>query len=107
MWTVSICPSGPREDHGDCTRNADWKYDSGDFSERSMRIAPHSRTVTPVISLPQDSVIVPELCSLVALAMASSTGGFAAAPCPARDPAATTISKPEKYGCVSSMSRIA
>ena len=72
-----------------------------------MRIAPHSRTVTPVISLPQDSVIVPELCSLIALAIASSTGGFAAAPCPAPATGRDDDLEALKYGCACSRSRIA
>ena len=62
-------------------------------------MAPHSGTVTPVRSLPHESVMEPELFSLLALPMAASTGGSASAPCPAFGPAATTISKPEKYGC--------
>jgi hypothetical protein len=51
-------PSSLRLVHGDCTRNAAWKYDSGDFSDRSTRMDPHCGTVTPVMSLPTDSVIV-------------------------------------------------
>src|SRR3546814_6573238 len=72
-----------------------------------MKIALHSGTVTPVSSLPHDSVIDPALWLLTAVSMASSTGGSASAPCPAALPAATTISKSPKYLCALSRSRMA
>ena len=52
-----------------------------------MKIDDHCGTVTPVVSLPQDSVMV-----LVSkpLPMAWRTGGSAASPIPAPVPAATT-----------------
>jgi hypothetical protein len=73
-------------DHGDCTRNADWKYVSGDFRFRSIRMEDHCGTVMPVVSLPHESVIV-----LVSnpLPMAVRTGGNASSPMPAEAPAAT------------------
>src|SRR3546814_13767609 len=76
-------------------RISDWSSDGGsaDLSERNMKIALHSGTVTPVSSLPHDSVIDPALWLLTAVSMASSTGGSASAPCPAALPAATTISQ--------------
>src|SRR3954453_6620890 len=69
--------------HGDCTRNAAWKYVSGDFRLRSIRMDDHCGTVTPVVSLPHDSVIV-----LVSnpLPMALRTGGSASSPIPADAP---------------------
>src|SRR4051812_33845592 len=63
-----------------------------------MRIAPHCGTVTPVISFPQDKVIV---CRPVFAAWDSivSTGSLAAAPILAAFPAATWTVKSLKYGC--------
>ena len=77
-WGLS--PFGFLIDHCDCTRNAAWKYVSGDLKFRSIRIADHCGTVTPVVSFPHDSVIVfvskPEPIAL-------RTGGNAASPMPA------------------------
>src|SRR3546814_14922079 len=89
-------------------RISDWSSDGGsaDLSERNMKIALHSGTVTPVSSLPHDSVIDPALWLLTAVSMASSTGGSASAPCPAALPAATTISNSPKYLCALSRSRM-
>lgn len=59
---------------------------------RNIRIDDHCGTVTPVVSLPHESVIV-----LVSkpLPMALRTGGSASSPIPADAPAATTTS----YSC--------
>src|SRR5882757_5939866 len=82
--SFGLSPFGFLMDHGDCTRNAAWKYVSGDFRLRSIRMDDHCRTVTPVVSLPHESVIV-----LVSnpLPMALRTGGRASSPIPADGPA--------------------
>jgi len=56
---------------------------------RSIRIDDHCGTVTPVVSLPHESVMV-----LVSnpLPMALRTGGNASSPIPAEAPAATITS---------------
>ena len=61
LRTSSSCglsPLGLVITHGDCTRNAAWKYVSGLVRFRSMRMDDHCFTVTPVVSLPHESVIV-------------------------------------------------
>src|SRR5205085_10367976 len=47
-------PSGFLMDHGVWTRNAAWKYVSGDLRFRSIRMDDHCGTVMPVVSLPQE-----------------------------------------------------
>ena len=44
--------------HGDWTRNAAWKYVSGEVVLRSISMPVHGLTVTPVESLPHESVMV-------------------------------------------------
>ena len=82
--SFGLSPFGFLIDHGDCTRNAAWKYVSGDLRLRSIRIDDHCGTVTPVVSLPHESVIV-----LVSkpLPIALRTGGSASSPIPADGPA--------------------
>jgi len=52
-----------------------------------MRMPVHGLTVTPVVNLPQDSVMV---LVVMGSSIACCTGGKAAAPIPAALPAATT-----------------
>ena len=65
---------------------AAWKYVSGLDKFRSMKIPVHGFTVTPVVSLPQESVIV---FVSSGSPMDFSTGSNAAAPIPAPVPAQT------------------
>src|ERR1700678_3930683 len=78
--SFGLSPFGFLMDHGDCTRNAAWKYVSGELRFRSIRIEDHCGTVTPVVSLPHESVMVFESYPLP---IASRTGGSAASPTPA------------------------
>ena len=71
-----------------------------------MRMAPHCGTVTPVMSLPHDRVMVclPDFARVASIA---STGALAAAPIFAPLPAATWTRKSRKNGCASSAALIA
>ena len=71
---------------GDWTRNAAWKYVSGLFMFVSMKMPHHGFTVTPVVSLPQVSVIV---CECSGSSIVSRTLSSAAMPTPASTPAHT------------------
>src|SRR6516162_1619606 len=84
--SFGLSPFGLLIDHGDCTRKAAWKYVSGDFRLRSIRMDDHCGTVTPVVSFPHESVMV-----LVSnpLPIALRKGGRASSPMPAETPAAT------------------
>src|SRR5690349_19964503 len=84
--SFGLSPFGFLMDHGDCTRNAAWKYVSGDFKFRSIRILDHCETVTPVVNVPHESVIV---FVSQPLPIALRTGGSASRPIHAPAPAAT------------------
>ena len=77
--------------HGLCTRNAVWKYVSGLFKLRSMKTPVQGFTVTPVVSLPQESVIV---FVSSGSPIDRRTGSRAATPIPASAPAQTLMAYP-------------
>ena len=83
---ISFLPPSAVTSQGLCTRNAAWKYVSGLDRFRSMKIPVQGFTVTPVVSLPQERVMV--LLSSGS-PMDFCTGSSAAAPMPAPVPAQT------------------